>query len=150
MSRRLPGSALPVVLLLLSAAAWAQTDPVVDSAALPEPGASVAPVVPATAAPVARSPLMQEITAAWTAHEVVVAALEKQLEASTDASAALALQRQIETARAQVEIEILRIQARHARQAGRLDIAAELETTIGQLTTPPARGEPVRRVREAN
>jgi hypothetical protein len=105
---------------------------------------------PAPVAPATRSPLMQDITAAWESHLVVVAALEQQLAGAASAADALALQHQIEAVRAQVEIQILTLQARYARQEGRLDDAAGIEAAIAELTTPRPRGTPVERPREAD
>ncbi len=149
MFRIRPVVPLVAILLLVPSLLPAQADPVVDPGSDPAITSSrEAPVTPP--APPALSPLMQEITAAWKAHEVVVAALEQELAAATEATVALALQRQIESARAQVEVEILTIQARQARRSGRADVAAELEAAIGQLTASPARGVPVQRAREAD
>jgi hypothetical protein len=147
---RLPSVTLLVAVLLLAPSLLsAQAEPVVDPAPDPAAAAGLAAAAPPPP-PVVLSPLMQEITAAWKAHEVVVAALEQELAATADATAALALQRQIESARAQVEVEILTIQARHARRNGRADVAAELEAAIGQLSAAPARGIPVPRARETD
>lgn len=147
---RVPSFVLLVAILLLAPSLLsAQADPVVVPVVDPIAATGLAVAAPPPA-PVVLSPLMQEITAAWKAHEVVVAALEREFAATADATAALALQRQIESARDQVEIEILTIQARHARQSGRADVAAELEAAIGQLTAAPARGIPVPRARETD
>ncbi len=112
----------------------------------PQPDEAVAPVADAPApAPRELSPMMREIVAAWDAQAVAVEALETQAAACTDPVVALALQRQIEDLRAQVEVQILTIQARYARQEGRLDVAAEIEAAVAQMTSPRPRGIPVER-----
>ncbi len=111
----------------------------------PQTDEAVPPPADAPPAPRELSPMMREIVAAWDAQAVAVEALETQAAASTDPVAALALQRQIEDLRAQVEVQILTIQARYARQEGRLDVAAEIEAAVAEMTTPRPRGIPVAR-----
>jgi propanediol dehydratase small subunit len=91
------------------------------------------------------SPLMRDIQAALDAGDAAVAALERQLAQATDERAALALQRQIEDLRVGVEIRIMEIQARHARQDGRPEQAAAIEAAIAAMTAPRPRGIPVER-----
>jgi hypothetical protein len=128
---------LPVLAL---AADEIPAEPVPVDATRPAPAVEPAPL----------SPMMKDIVAAWDAHTVVVAALERQVAQTADASTALALQHQIEAARAQVEIQILTIQAQYARREGRLDVAAEIESAIAELTSPRPRGIPIERARGAN
>lgn len=108
---------------------------------VPQPDETIAP----PPAPREQSPMMREINAAWDAQAVAVEALQRQAAASVDPVAALALQRQIEDLRAQVEVQILTIQARYARQEGRLDVAAEIEAAVAEMTAPRPRGIPVAR-----
>jgi len=91
------------------------------------------------------TPRMREILDAWDAHVLAVEALERQLCESTDDAAAIEIERQIENARRQVEIDILQIQARYARNEGRLADAAEIDAAIAVMTAPAPRGEPIER-----
>jgi hypothetical protein len=91
------------------------------------------------------SPMLQEILAAWDASQVAVAALDQSFRAASDATTALAIQRQIEDLRQQTEVRILGIQAKYARQEGRIEDAEEIEAAIEEMTTPTPRGEPVDR-----
>jgi hypothetical protein len=133
-------AALAALLLALPLAADTP-QPVVQ-----QPDETVVPTAD-TPAPTPRepSPMMRDIVAAWDAQELAVEVLEAQVAACTDPVAALALQRQIEGLRAQVEIQILTIQARYARQEGRLDVAAEIEAAVAEMTAPRPRGIPAER-----
>lgn len=153
-TRRLLAFAHTVVLAAaLAGAAWAS--PPADAAAT-EAEAAAAMSGPATdsgkenppAAPALRAPLtprMREIVAAWDAHVLVVLALEARLREATDHADAIELEREIENARRDVEVEILRIQARYARDEGRFTDAAEIDAAIAVITSPPPRGTPVER-----
>jgi len=142
-----------IVLALLPAAA-AIAGPESSAAApaeIPAPTVQGEPVgpEPTAAEPVARlaplTPMMQEIFAAWDAHVIAVKALEARLEGVTDHREAMALQREIESARDGVELTILRIQARYARQEGRLEDAAAIEEAVATMTAPRPVAQPVER-----
>jgi hypothetical protein len=150
--------AIAMALLLIPPAAFAGAESTAPDSAPPDAVAAEAdqPVVdqldanrPATmpyaTRPEKHSPMMREIIAAWEASQVAVAAVEQQISATTDPMAALALQRQVEEMREQVEVELLRIQARYARQEGRLDDAAQIDAAIAEMTAPRPRGVPVDR-----
>jgi len=86
---------------------------------------------------------MAAIYGAIAAGQVRVDELESRLAGANGDEATLELLRAIEQAKQETEIEILRIQAEHARLAGREAQAQEIETAIGQIldpatTVPPA------------
>lgn len=87
-----------------------------------------------TAAARPLSPEMVEINAAMAAERAQVDDLAARLQAATDDAMALALEREIETAKRSTELAILGIQARHARAAGREAQAQEIEAAISQMT----------------
>jgi len=93
-----------------------------------------APAAPQAATP--RSPEMLEIDQALAAERALVAELEARLEGAPDEPAALDLLREIERTKQQTEIEILRLQAKHARLAGREEQAAEIEAVVQQILAP--------------
>lgn len=97
----------------------------------PAPNAAAAPQA---AAP--RSPEMLEIDQALVAERALVAELEARLEGAPDETAALDLLREIERTKQRTEIEILRLQAKHARLAGREEQAAEIEAAVQQILAP--------------
>jgi len=132
-----------ILLLVQPSAAQTPRPPAAPAAPADEAVTSAADRPPVAARE--RTPMMAEIMAAWDAHAVAVAALATRAEGVADPVAVLAVQRQIEDLRAQVEIEILAIQARYARQEGRLETAVEIEAAIAELTAPRPRGIPVER-----
>ncbi len=138
--------------LLLSVVLWATcaaAAPVADAPAVaPAPAAETASaaVDDGGAAPSAPlTPLMRDIVAACAANEAAVAALEAALAGTDDPGAALVLIRQIEDLRCRLEVELLRIQARHARLAGRVGDAAQIEAAVAAMTSPRPLGEPAAR-----
>ncbi len=142
-----------LLVLLASSLAWAVSPD--DGPAVPTPGPDPENValpdrpteLPGLLAadPETLSPMLREIVELWKAQDVAMAALNAGLEKSVDHAAALALQRQVENLRTSTEIQILRIQARYARQEGRMDVAVQIEQDIAQLTAPRTRGVPVDR-----
>jgi hypothetical protein len=134
---------LPVTLL----AAFASSAAIAADTSTAPVAVSVPEAVPAATGlnRAALSPMMQEILEAWDAHAAAIAVLEQRIEATTDATDAIALQQEIESLRRQVEIQILGIQAHHARLAGRLEQAAEIEAAIEAMTAPPPEAIPVER-----
>ncbi len=133
-------AALAALLLALPLSAETPQPPV----AQPD-DANEAPLAPPVSAATEPSPMMREIQAAWDAQAFAVEALEARAATCADPVAGLALQRQIEDLRAQVEVQILTIQARYARQEGRLEVAAEIEAAVAEMTSPRPRGIPVER-----
>jgi hypothetical protein len=111
----------------------------------------VAPVAPASAeapAPVEEaaapavpkrplSPMMTEIRALLDADAEQVAALRQRIAKASSPEEALVLQRQIEQLKLDTEVSLLRVQAKHARAAGRTEVASRLEAAISELLNPP-------------
>jgi hypothetical protein len=93
----------------------------------------------------AANPLYPQIAAMLEAEREQIAALRVRLAATHDGDAAMAIQREIEHARAQTELGILRLQADHARKAGRTAVADGLDAAIRHLTQPPVRLQPAAR-----
>ncbi len=91
------------------------------------------------------SPEMTAIRAALAAGRARVDELEARLAGASGDEAALAVMRALEQAKQDTEIEILRIQAEHARLAGREAQAQEIETAISQMLTPGATTTPTAR-----
>jgi hypothetical protein len=108
-------------------------------AAAPASAATVG-VTPAPATPPAAgrpSALMTEIRAALDAERDRVVALDARVRACTDRRQALALQREIESVKRDTEVTLLRIQATHARRAGRTALADRLEAAVAEMLAPP-------------
>lgn len=139
-----------------TAAAVAATEPAAPLPNLPENQAEIealangqlvlesAPAVGTTpASPAPSSPEMLEIGRAVTAERARLAELEARLRDTADDSAALSLLREIEQVKQGTEVEILRIQAKHARLAGREAQAQEIEAVVTQIQAPaPALAAP--------
>lgn len=146
MSRTIRG--FPILLLLLAGAALAADTPTIPD--LPENQAEIAAAaqgqlvlekVPGEAAgPI--SPEMTEINEMLAAQRERVHELEARLASAADDAAALGLLREIELAKQATEIEILRIQARYAMQAGREAQAREIETVIAAMLSPASAAAP--------
>lgn len=135
-------------LLLALAVSAALVTPFAASAASdPTPGTPRVPSAPAGAVPARRppSPLAARVAAAMDHQRTALAELELRLRAATDDAAARAIVRQIEVVKRDAEVEVLRAQAEHARQAGRPDVARRLELAIAARLAPPDAGEPTPR-----
>ena len=106
-----------------------QAEPVapvaLDPAASPEP-TIVRPL----------SPLLNAIQSLWEARLVEVVALKERLRNASDHAAALTILHQIEALQASTEIEILRLQADHARREGREADAQAIEAAITEQLNP--------------
>jgi hypothetical protein len=89
---------------------------------------------PAAARPL--SPLMSAIQDLWQARQSEIAALKEQLRSMSDHAAALAIVQEIEALQASTEIEILRLQADHARREGREAAAQAIEAAITEQLNP--------------
>lgn len=96
------------------------------------------------AAPVARparvarpSPMTIEIRAVLDRERDALASLHAKLRAARDEGAARELEREVERVRLGTEVSLLRVQAKHARLAGREAVAAHLEGAIRALLSPP-------------
>lgn len=79
---------------------------------------------------------MQEIDEALAACRARVADLTARLRETTADETALALQRDIEQAKRETELDVLRIQAKHARLAGRDAQADAIEAELARMTAP--------------
>jgi hypothetical protein len=88
------------------------------------------------------SPMMAEIRAALAEEEARRTELAADFDAATDERAALEIQREIETLARDTELRILRIQADHARLAGRGAVALEIEAAITEMTAPRPTPQP--------
>jgi len=82
------------------------------------------------------SPLMADINIALDEERTRHAELEARFRAATDERQALEVQREIETLARDTELRILRIQADHARQAGREAVAECVEAAIAEMMAP--------------
>ncbi len=83
------------------------------------------------------SPMLVEIQSALAEQQRQVAALDARFAETTDATAALAIQREIEQIKQDTELAILAIQARHARAAGDENLAQSIDAAIATLQNPP-------------
>jgi hypothetical protein len=156
MKRRAPSfpyAVLLVVLLCLPALLAARSHGP-DEVKPPEP-VQAEPAAPVAADPAASpqptiarplNPLMSAIQSLWEARLVEVVALKERLRNASDHAAALAILREIEALQASTEIEILRLQADHARREGREADAQAIEAAITeQLNPSPTRRPATRR-----
>lgn len=88
------------------------------------------------------SPAMQEIRAELAREQEALAELRARLDRAPDARAALAIEHEIAAVKQGCEVEILRIQARHARLAGDEERARDIELAVEQILDPPRTGVP--------
>jgi hypothetical protein len=86
--------------------------------------------------PVALTPEMAAIRGALDEGRARVDALAVRLAAMTDNDACFALQREIELAKRDTELQVLSIQVDFARREKRGETAAELEAVIAQIRNP--------------
>lgn len=105
------------------------------------------PAVASPATPPRRplSPLMADLRAVLDREGEQLAALEAERGKAADAQAALDVQRRIEKLKQQTEVDLLRVQAVHARRAGRIAVAERIDAAIVELTQPRPRVEPANR-----
>jgi len=155
MNRFAPSPDRRVLLAAIAAATLLSfTVAIADEPQVTEPKADVAkaaPVAPASAlapgaegaapgpAPHARplSPMLAEMQALLAAEREQLAALHARVAKAGSNDEALALQRAIEKLKFDTEVSLLRVQAKHARQAGRTEVAARIEAAITELLNPP-------------
>jgi len=83
------------------------------------------------------SPMMIEIQGVLAEQQRQVGALDARFAETTSEVAALAVQQEIEQIKQNAELEILAIQARHARVAGDEDLAQSLDAAIATIQNPP-------------
>jgi hypothetical protein len=90
-----------------------------------------------TPRPDPRAPMLAEIHTAMTEEKATLAELRAELIAApTDAAAAAVIAR-IGTVKQDVQLEILRIQLRYARERGRERQAQQIERAIAKIFSPP-------------
>jgi hypothetical protein len=102
-----------------------------------------APLSPALKAPA--SPMMIEMQAVMTAEREKVAELRARADKASTPDEAVAIQREIERVKFDSEISLLRVQAKHARAAGRTQVATSIEAAINELLSPPKLAAPAAR-----
>lgn len=104
--------------------------------------AGVAPVLDAAAIPTPPtrqlSPMMVEIEAALAAGDAAVATLAERAAQAADETSRQAIMVQIAAQKQATELNILGIQAAHARRAGNDALAAQIEAEMVMITNPPA------------
>jgi len=110
-----------------------------DAAAGPQSSADQPPTVPLSPE---ITPMMAEIEALLKAEAEALADLNASFQQARDETEALAVQEEISRIKVETELNILRVQIRHARAAGHEDVAVKLEAAIEKMTNPPEVREP--------
>lgn len=100
--------------------------PVLDTSVIPTP-----PTRPL-------SPMMVEIEAALAAGDAAVATLAERAAQAADETSRQAIMVQIAAQKQATELNILAIQAAHARRAGNDALAAQIDAEMVAITNPPA------------
>lgn len=156
--RRALLAAIAAATLLSVSIAFAQepqvTEPPAGKTDAVQP-AKTAPVAPASSAeapaalapaPVrAASPMLLEMQALLAAEHEQVLVLRERAAKAASADEAMALQREIEKLKFDTEVSLLRVQAKHARAAGRTEVATRIEAAISELVNPPKLKAPAAR-----
>ena len=93
----------------------------------------------------AKSPLMTAIDVVMQDSRDQITLLRADLEKQSDPDAALAIQKQIEDLKVETELNILRLQADHARAHGNEELARSIDESITFMTTPRPKAQPVDR-----
>jgi len=127
---------LAFLLLLIAGPALSKERRESGTEAAPRPDAVPAAPPAVSKADVSLSPVMEEIGAAWEKSRLEVAGLEERFASASGEDEALAIQKEIERLLVEVELEILGIQARYAREEGRIEVAEEIEAAIESMTSP--------------
>ena len=121
-----PCRVLLFLVLLLPALAAAQS----PEREVPPPAGAV--TADAATAPALESPFARAVRQSREVYAAELARLSAlYLQAATPADA-LAIQREITALKQGAEVELMEIQLRFAREAGRTDLVAELEALVGQ------------------
>lgn len=156
--RRVLLAAIAAATLLSVSVALAQepqvTEPPAGKAEAVQP-AKAAPVAPAASAEApaalapaparAPSPMLLEMQALLTAEHEQVLVLRERAAKAANADEALALQREVEKLKFDTEVSLLRVQAKHARAAGRTEVATRIEAAVAELLNPPKLKAPAAR-----
>lgn len=93
----------------------------------------------------ARNPMMDQIEAVIAAADIRLTEMKTRLDTEAGNADALELIKGMEQVKIQAELDILAVQAGHARATGRTDIAQEIEQAITEMTTPRPVRQPVER-----
>lgn len=91
------------------------------------------------------NPLMVEIRSLLQEERAEVVTLAERFTAASDEQTALAIQQEIQEVKVRTELQILRLQADHARRGGREEVAQQIDAAITAMTTPRPVKEPVDR-----
>jgi len=81
--------------------------------------------------------MLVEIQGALAEQQRQVATLDARFAETTNETAAMAIQQEIEQIKQDTELAILAIQARHARAAGDENLALSIDAAIATLQNPP-------------
>jgi hypothetical protein len=110
---------------------------------------TVAPADPtlekSEAVSVSTTPMMQDIQSLLDARHNEMKLLEEKFSQAPDEDQALRIQRQIQDLAEQTEWEVMEIQVRYLRQAGRVEQAVALENQLEEMRAPKAPREAVDR-----
>jgi hypothetical protein len=158
--RRSPGRALVAILFVVLAPVLLAADPQPQSPSTPPSNPELAEtpaldinqaeidagVTPdPAAAPAdksgnasATSAMMMEIGAVLETGRAAIAELAARIDAASDTDARQALQFEAATLKQQMELDILAIQAEHARLAGNQALADRIEADMAFILSPPA------------
>lgn len=109
--------------------------PVAPASALVPAPETAAPAPAVSARPL--SPMLVEMQTVIAAEQEQLAALRTRVAKASSPEEALALQREIEKLKFDTEVSLLRVQAKHARTAGRTEVATRIEAAISELVNPP-------------
>jgi hypothetical protein len=112
------------------------------SQASTDAAASMQPEGQASSAPLALSPMHQEIRALLDQQRAEVEALSAQIAQQTDATEVLELQRAVEASKRQAQVGVLEVQLRHARAAGKAETVTALQSALRELLSPPVKAQP--------
>ena len=136
--------AVTVILCVVVPSAMAENDavPAATETVTHGAGSNVAlpagAVSPSTAVRAALASMHVEIRARLEQERQAVAELQAQLVQTLDPVTAVDLQRQVAAAKKKAQVDILRIQLRHAEEAGATAAVAALQTAVQALVAPPA------------
>ena len=90
-------------------------------------------------------PMIAEINLLLEDARLQTATLQQQFDREPNADAAMDIMRRIEQVKQTAELDILRTQMRYAQAAGDQKLAAELEASLTEMTTPRQQKQPIDR-----
>jgi len=91
------------------------------------------------------SAMSMEINVVLDEARLQVAAKQEQFDKEPNAEAAMVIMRQIEALKTNAELDILKVQMRHARDKGQTEVVSRIEAALSEMTTPRPRKQPVDR-----